>query len=136
MNFSKEDIKKMIDEGASIESIVADFTNTINEVETEMADAEAMVARRTAEKIEDMRTVIQTIFDFFHEWYPEFDELMSNAKSLTNNDEDIMDIIKAIDEYLNLFQSINTLKAMVTSGDTKTDNVAEIFEEFFKNNNI
>ena len=162
--FSKEDIMKMMQSGKTAEDIAAEFATALNEAETETkrideearekAEAEALLAARKAEKIEDMRYIINAVFDYFHEWYPELDAELHEAIKDLDDDEEIEEVIEAIDAYVNMMKSLTNLKNLMASHNT-TNNIhdikdnssksvnfdipvdlSSIFNDFFKENNI
>ena len=162
--FSKEDIMKMMQSGKTAEDIAAEFATALNEAETETkrideearekAEAEALLTARKAEKIDDMRYIINAVFDYFHEWYPELDEELHEAIQDLDDDEEIEEVIKAIDSYVNMIKSLTDLKNLMASRTT-TNNIndikdnssksvsfdipvdlSSIFNDFFKENNI
>ena len=168
--FSKKTIMEMMRTGKTAEDIANEFAATLNEAEAETkrideearakADAEALLATRKAEKIEDMRYLINAIFDYLHEWYPELKETLDESIKNIDDDEEIADVVDLIDSYINLAKSMKTFESLFGPNpftfnhtlDKSTDNskniekisvkidpavnLNKIFEDFFTENNI
>jgi Rad3-related DNA helicase len=167
--FSKEEIMNMINGGKTTEEIAAEFASALNEAEAETkrideearakADAEALLAERKKQKIEDMRYIIEAVFDYLHEWYPEHDELISLAVEDIDDDEEIEELVVVLDSYIALIASMAKLKEAINKPNVTTANTSiksinepvtlsneaitfsqksldKIFEEFFNHNGI
>ena len=167
--FSKEEIMNMINGGKTAEEIAADFATALNEAEAEAkrideearakADAEALLAERRKQKIDDMRYIIEAVFDYLHEWYPEHDELISLAVDDIDDDEEIEELVVMLDSYIALIASMAKLKEAIAKPSATTANTSiklankpitlpgetisftqesldKVFEEFFNHNGI
>lgn len=160
MNFSKEDIMKMVQNGRTTEDIVSEFTKAVNEVESEIAenerkaDAEALLARRRTEKIEDMREIVVDFCNYFHAWYPELDEILEEVFKEIDDDSEVGELVDALDAYVELYKNStkllnifdasfndkskikNNTNTIPRTSKNNEEALAEIFENFFKQNNI
>ncbi len=167
--FSKEKIMNMMSGGKTTEEIAAEFASALNEAEAETkrideearakADAEALLAERKKQKIDDMRYIIEAVFDYLHEWYPEHDELISLAVDDIDDDEEIEELVVVLDSYIALIASMAKLKEAINKPSMTTANTSikfanepvtlsgetisftqesldKVFEEFFNHNGI
>lgn len=68
----QEEILKMLQEGADAEALAQQFADALNAAIAEKNAADAKKNTRAAQKIAKMQAIIDEVFDFIDEYYPEF----------------------------------------------------------------
>ena len=68
----QEDILKMLQEGADAGAIAQQFTDALNAAIAEKNAADAKKNARVTQKVAKMQAIINTVFNFIDEYYPDF----------------------------------------------------------------
>lgn len=106
---TKEQIRSMLDEGASADTIMQSLTDVVNET---LKDIEAEKTAKLQEenkkknKREDFRWILEEVIEFNKKYFPELHKTIGEVE-LT--DEEIDDTLKLYAETMNAFNSIAKL---------------------------
>lgn len=105
----QEDILKMLQEGADAGELAQQFADALNAAIAEKNAADEKNKMRTAHKLAKMQAIINEIFDFIDEYYPDMKVSKEMRDELTA--EAVIDAMdQAADEIKQLVSLTKTLK--------------------------
>ena len=70
--FKQEDILKQLQQGADAGAIAKQFTDALNAAIAQKNAEDAAKNQRFAEKVAKMQAIVDEVFDYIDEFYPEF----------------------------------------------------------------
>ena len=81
--FKQEDILKQLQQGADAGAIAQQFTDALNAAIAQKNAEDAAKNQRFAEKVAKMQVIVDEVFDFIDEFYPEFAVPVEAKKEVT-----------------------------------------------------
>lgn len=129
--FSTENILNMLQSGQDADAIAAQFASALNQ-----ALAQQKAQDQYAEKIEFMEGIIDDLFDFIEEFYPDMD--VAEAR----NEVKAADVVRSLDDaYKEVARLKQVLQVRKTAANkiqptaVKIDN-SDAIAEFLRRNNL
>ena len=144
--YNVEDILAMLQNGESADTIAQSFADTLNaaiqkkkeaEEKQKKADIEAAVR---ANKIADLTDIMDYIFDFIEEYYPELAADLDMEISTEEVETIVDELDRTVPQIVSLSNSLKSIKTAPSPIVVKTTPCAKDFNsimgDFFKKNNL
>lgn len=127
--FRQEDILRQLQEGVEAGAIAQQFTDALNAAIAQKNAEEAAKNKRIAEKVARMQAIVDEVFDFVDEFYPEFAVPVEARNEVTGESiVDTMEQAKQEIAQLTSFMQKPTMKIKPAAPTVKADAIAEFLK--------
>lgn len=99
--FRQEDILRQLQEGADAGALAQQFTDALNAAIAQKNAEDAAKNKRIAEKVARMQAIVDEVFDFVDEFYPDF-KVPEDLKAQVNGEMIVDAMEQAMDEVAQL----------------------------------
>lgn len=99
--FRQEDILRQLQEGADAGALAQQFTDALNAAIAQKNAEDTAKNKRIAEKVARMQAIVDEVFDFVDEFYPDF-KVPEDLKAQVNGEMIVDAMEQAMDEVAQL----------------------------------
>jgi predicted secreted protein len=99
--FRQEDILRQLQEGADAGALAQQFTDALNAAIAQKNAEDAAKNKKIAEKVARMQAIVDEVFDFVDEFYPDF-KVPEDLKAQVNGEMIVDAMEQAMDEVAQL----------------------------------
>lgn len=127
--FRQEDILRQLQEGVEAGALAQQFTDALNAAIAQKKAEDAAKNQRIAEKVARMQAIVDEMFDFIDEFYPEF-AVPAEARNEVTGESivDTMEQAKQEIAQLTSFMKKPTVKIKPAAPTVKADAIAEFLK--------
>lgn len=127
--FKQEDILRQLQEGVEAGALAQQFTDALNAAIAQKKAEDAAKNQRIAEKVARMQAIVDEMFDFIDEFYPEFAVPVEARNEITGESlVDTMEQAKQEIAQLTQFMKKPTVKIKPAAPTVKADAIAEFLK--------
>ena len=142
--YNVNDILAMLQNGESADTIAQNFADTLNAAIQKKKEAEEMQKQAAeairANKISDLADIMDYIFDFIEEYYPELAADLDMGVDKAEVEAIVDELDRTVPQIVSLSNSLKSIKTAPSPIVVKTTPCAKDFNsimgDFFKKNNL
>lgn len=128
--FRQEDILKQLQQGADAGALAQQFTDALNAAIAQKNAEDAAKNKKIAEKVARMQAIVDELFDFIDEFYPDLKvpediKAQVNGEMIVDAMEQAMDEVAQITEFMKNHNVKAPTQRRVAAPTAKADAIAD-----------